>query len=347
MHTCRAGASRRHLALPVVLAAAAALSACSGDASPIAAPPSIDDPSVRRAPETPAPAIANPLSGALLYVDPLSNARRSADAWRATRPTDAALLDKIAGQPQVRWFGNWNTAVRADVDASVSAQARAGALPVIVAYNIPQRDCGGLSGNNTTSVAGYRNWISAFAEGIGARRAVVILEPDALAGMGCLSPADQQVRLDLFHYAIQALSASGTVSVYLDAGNPRWQPAATMAERLVAAGVASTNGFTLNLSNFLTTEENVAYGGALSALVGGKHFLVDTGRNGAGGNGTWCNPTGQALGSRPSTSPGIPLVDAFLWVKAPGESDGACNGAAASGEWMPDYALGLAKRASW
>jgi endoglucanase len=287
------------------------------------------------------------MAGAALYVDPASNARRTADAWRASRPADATQLEKIAGQPQVRWFGNWSSSVRADVDATVSTQLRAGTLPVVVAYNIPQRDCGGLSGNNTTTVAGYRSWISAFAEGIGARRAVVILEPDALAGMGCLSAADQQTRFELFRYAIQALSASGTVSVYLDAGNPRWQPASTMAERLVAAGVATTKGFALNLSNFLPTDENVAYGGALSALVGGKHFLIDTGRNGTGGNGTWCNPAGQALGTRPTTSTGMPLVDALLWVKAPGESDGACNGAAESGQWMPEYALGLAKRASW
>jgi endoglucanase len=34
-------------------------------------------------------------------------------------------------------------------------------------------------------------------------------------------------------------------------------------------------------------------------------------------------------------------------VKAPGESDGACNGAPASGEWMPEYALGLAQRAAF
>jgi endoglucanase len=33
-------------------------------------------------------------------------------------------------------------------------------------------------------------------------------------------------------------------------------------------------------------------------------------------------------------------------VKPPGESDGECNGGPAAGRWWPEYALGLAQRAS-
>jgi endoglucanase len=74
---------------------------------------------------------------------------------------------------------------------------------------------------------------------------------------------------------------------------------------------------------------------------------VDTGRNGLGPHGEWCNPPGRALGERPTTATGHALADAFLWVKSPGESDGPCNGSARSGEWMPEYALGLAQRAAY
>jgi len=338
------------LARPLLRAAAlsslAALAACSADSS--TAPTSSDARGVSGTPASPAvPTTANPLSGALLWTDPASNARRTADAWRASRPADAAQLDKVAAQPQVRWFGNWNTNVAADADAATTGITAAGALPVFVAYNLPQRDCGGLSGNNSTSADGYRTWIAALARGIGARRAAVILEPDALAGMDCLSAADQQLRLDLLGAAVQALRATGTISVYLDAGNPAWQTPATMASRLARAGIANAQGFSLNVSNFLATADNVTYGRQLSALVGDKHFVIDTGRNGMGGNGEWCNPAGRALGERPTTSTGQALVDAFLWVKAPGESDGACNGGSASGQWMPEYALGLAQRAGY
>ncbi len=54
-----------------------------------------------------------------------------------------------------------------------------------------------------------------------------------------------------------------------------------------------------------------------------------------------------ALGDRPTTVTSIANVDAFLWIKAPRESDGASNGVPAAGAWMPDYALGLAQRASY
>ena len=75
----------------------------------------------------------------------------------------------------------------------------------------------------------------------------------------------------------------------------------------------------------------------------------DTSRNGLGptADNQWCNPDGRALGDRPSTQTGLAYVDAFLWVKAPGESDGACAGAPAAGTWMPEYALGLAQRAAY
>jgi endoglucanase len=289
----------------------------------------------------------NPFAGASFWIDPSSNARRTADAWRTVRPVDAGQLEKIASQPQVSWFGDWNTDVARDADAATATISAAGALPVFVAYNMPKRDCGGLSGDNTTGVAAYRGWIAALADGIGSRRAVVILEPDALAGMDCLGPADQQMRLDLIAYAVQTLRARGSVAVYLDAGNPGWQTAATMADRLTRAGIAAAQGFALNVSNFLPTASNLTYGRAISALIGNKHFVIDTGRNGTGANGDWCNPAGRALGERPSSGTGQALVDAFLWVKAPGESDGVCHGATASGDWMPEYALGLAQRAAY
>jgi endoglucanase len=292
---------------------------------------------------------ASALAGARLYVDPSSNARRTADQWRATRPADAAQLDKIAVQPQARWFGDWNTNIWADVDAATTAMTSAGAVPVFVAYNIPQRDCGGLSGGNQVSVASYKQWISGFAAGIGARRAAVILEPDALANMDCLSPADQQTRLSLFAYAIAAFKALPATSVYIDAGHAKWQAVSVMASRLTAAGVADAAGFALNVSNFVSDADNIAYGQKLSSLIDGKHFIIDSGRNGLGptSNNEWCNPTGRALGTRPTTNTGVAGLDAFLWIKTPGESDGACNGAPAAGQWWADYALGLAQRAAF
>jgi endoglucanase len=122
-----------------------------------------------------------------------------------------------------------------------------------------------------------------------------------------------------------------------------------MASRLSRADIAEASGFSLNVSNFFFNADNVSYGQQLSALVGGKHFIVDSGRNGLGptADSQWCNPAGRALGTRPTTQTGNSLVDAFLWIKTPGESDGSCNGAPSAGAWMPEYALGLAQRAAF
>lgn len=84
-------------------------------------------------------------------------------------------------------------------------------------------------------------------------------------------------------------------------------------------------------------------------------FLIDTSRNGWGGpgrptgpspstdlntfvnaskidvrqhRGLWCNQNGAGLGERPQAAPaGFPAshVDAFVWVKPPGDSDGASS----------------------
>jgi endoglucanase len=53
--------------------------------------------------------------------------------------------------------------------------------------------------------------------------------------------------------------------------------------------------------------------------------------------GNWCNAPGSGLGPRPTASTGAPLVDAYLWVKTPGESDGQCDAAGGARAW--DYSI--------
>jgi endoglucanase len=293
--------------------------------------------------------ILNPLAAASLFVFPNSSAQKTADSWRTSRPMDAAEMDKIAAQPQASWFGDWNTDIRHDVSATVGKAANVGRVPVLVAYDIPLRDCGSYSAGGATSASAYRTWIADFAHGIGARRAVVVLEPDALAGMDCLTSTQRSTRSSLLKYAVQQLKAMGAVSVYVDAGNSHWQSASTMATRLLNAGISLADGFSLNVSNFFRTTDEVKFGAAVSSRVGGKHYVIDTSRNGLGPTTDfqWCNPEGRALGEKPTTKTGIARVDAFLWVKLPGESDGACHGYPEAGTWVPEYALGLAQRASY
>jgi endoglucanase len=289
---------------------------------------------------------ANPFQGRRLYVDPASPARRQADAWARSRPRDAALMRLIAEQPQVAWLGDWVRDIRSEVDQRVSAITRAGALPVFVVYNIPHRDCGQYSAGGARGGDDYRRWVIAFARGLNNRRAVVILEPDALPSLDCLPARFQDERYVLIREAVQTLEGAGA-AVYVDAGNANWRQPPVMAERLRRAGIERAQGFSLNVSNFHGLSVNLAYGDRLSGLIGGKHYVVDTSRNGRGAavERQWCNAPNQALGRAPTTQTGHALADAYLWVKTPGQSDGTCNGGPRAGEWWADYALELSRAA--
>ncbi len=290
----------------------------------------------------------DPLSGANLYVDPNSTAAVQAKAWATSNPSGAALMTKIATQPVGKWFGGWNANIQADSAAYVNAAASSNSVPVLIAYNVPFRDCGGYSAGGATTADAYNAWIKGMAQGIGSNKAVVILEPDGLANIDCLSQSEKDSRYVMLQNAISTLKANKNTMVYIDAGNSNWISANDMAPRLKNAGIALADGFALNVSNFYATSDLTSFGNQLSPLVNGKHFVIDTSRNGNGPNGSeWCNPAGRALGQKPTANTGSPLVDAFLWLKTPGESDGNCNGGPSAGVWWPEYAVGLAQRAAY
>ncbi len=287
----------------------------------------------------------NPLANVNLYVDPHSAAMRQQREWQNSYGEGARLMQALSGASTATWFGNWNSNITQDVQTLVSKAGSQGSVPVLVAYNLPQRDCGGYSSGGSNSPDGYRSWIDSFASGIGSGKAIVILEPDALSQIGCLSSSDQSTRLSLLAYAVSSLKRNSDTKVYVDAGHSGWIDAGTMSDRLSRANVYAADGFALNVSNFMPTSDEVSYGTALSNNLNNKHFIVDTSRNGRGSNGEWCNPWGRAIGAQPTTNTGNSLVDAYLWLKVPGESDGNCNGGPSAGTWWPDYATSLVRNA--
>jgi endoglucanase len=224
----------------------------------------------------------------------------------------------------------------------------------MVLYNIPHRDCGLYSAGGASDADAYKEWIRAVAAGIGDRPAVVILEPDALAGSDCLPPDLATERSALIADAVEILTAQPRTDVYIDAGNVTWHPAGEIARRLMDAGIEHAAGFSLNVSNFFLTADSIAFGREISdaLALGGTHFVIDTSRNGNGpwesdDPESWCNPPGRALGEPSTVETADPLVDAYLWIKRPGESDGECRGAPEAGAWYPEYALELARNANW
>jgi endoglucanase len=278
-----------------------------------------------------------------LYVDPNSSAARQAKAWRNGRPEDASLMDQLAAQPTAIWFGNWTPSIYNDVHNVVSKAAGQNATPVLVAYNIPARDCGGYSAGGSASPSGYTAWIESFASAIGTNRAIIILEPDALAGMGCLDSKDQQTRLGLISSAVNRLKINPAAKVYIDGGHSGWIDPLKIASDLHEANVGGADGFALNVSNFDSNDNSIKYGRQISSKLNDKRFVIDTSRNGNGSNGEWCNPHGRAIGTKPTFSTGNAMIEAFLWIKTPGESDGNCNGGPNAGQWWADYALQLVR----
>jgi endoglucanase len=331
----------------VLLAILVGLVGCSSDED---APARSSEPPVEAAANGP-----NPIAGQAFYVDPEGPAALQAKRWRSEgRAADAAAMARMAKRPTATWFADAAEVGPRVREASIKA-AKAGRSALLVAYHVPGRDCGSYSAGGSGSSSGYRTWVRGFASGIGARRATVILEPDAIAQAvveSCLSDAAKAERYALLADAVKTLAALPNVAVYIDAGNPGFvRPVSRLVGPLRAAGIKAADGFALNVSNFYRTDRVIEYGRALSRRLGGAHFVVDTSRNGNGpsfhddpGGPKWCNPPGRAIGRSPTTQTGQRKVDAYLWVKQPGASDGTCRaGAPPAGHWWPEYALQLVR----
>jgi endoglucanase len=375
----------------------------------------------------------------VFYVDPDSEAAHQALTDLVHHDFVGAInMAKLASWPEAQWFTKGTPSeVESQAGALVRAAARQHAVPVLVPYYIPLRDCSQFSAGGAQSDADYKVWIASLARGLGASKAVVILEPDGLA----LLPSDcgqdptgeiTAARFVDIQYAISVLEAQPGTSVYLDAGHSQWHSTGDMAARLIQAGVDQAQGFFLNVSNFQPTAQIDQYGTWISKCIwfatkgpewaaghtdwcasqyfsgaapndgqpGNSvsptdpstwhwtdlwfdqnagtppadqltHFVADTSRNGQGawtppagkytGDAqTWCNPPGRGVGDRPTANTGVPLVDAYLFVKTIGESDGQCNRGIpggtidpeygivdpAAGAWWPDFAHILAQNAN-
>ncbi len=367
---------------------------------------------------------------------------------RARRLADARRLATMEAIPQAVWFTSGSPVeVERGVRNTMRAASQERRVPVLVAYNVPFRDCAGFSAGGAVDTVAYEAWIDGFARGIGDGKAVVILEPDSLgiipynktifgAADSCqptitdaqgnvvaapgASPSERYAQLN---YAVDSIGAKAPrTAVYLDGTHSAWLSPGDAAFRLVTAGVQRAQGFFLNVSNYQPTDQNAQFGtwvsdcitaatagapwaaghfdycpsqydpatnystvnytpdfaagvtAGLAALMGGAtattHFVIDTSRNGQGpwtpaviypDAQNWCNPPGRGVGPRPTAATGIPLADAELWIKIPGESDGSCNRGVsgsttdpewggivdpAAGDWFAQQALELATLAS-
>lgn len=278
--------------------------------------------------------LRHPFRGATLYHD----ADIPVAYWQ--REHGASWLDPIVDEPQARWLTGPDSL--ADLPSTVQAARGQGALPVLVAYNIPNRDCAGAD-HGAANATAYDAWIDRLLDILGSTKAVVILEPDAVAS-DCFDGA----RAAMLAGASRKLARAGQY-VYVDAGHSRWLDPEEMADRLKTAGIVDAEGFSVNVANRQSTQDSQRYAVRLSGLLGGREAIIDTSRNGlaAPPDDQWCNSARQGLGQPPTADPGLDRVAALLWVKSPGESDGTCGGGPDAGVFWPRQARDLIVNAPW
>jgi len=338
----------------------------------------------------------------------------------------------------------WHTVAATIREARVQRRT-----PILVAYDVPYRDCQGLSAGGAADTAAYEAWIDGFAAGIGNARAVVVLEPDSLGiipynttifgatdacqptvidATGATVPApgaDPTDRYAQLAYALVRLATKApNAKVYVDGTHSAWLGVSEAAFRINHLTTTATQtaqaadlpfdpsevGFFLDVSNFQPIDQLIQFGtwvsdciaaatvgaswaignftycpgqydaalnfaidytpayeatvtAGLQNMLGGAsattRFIIDTGRNGQGtldptpygaapfdqpasvlgtlASGSWCNPPGAGVGLRPTMATLVPLLDAYAWIKVPGESDGTCDSAA--GVRACDYSL--------
>lgn len=328
--------ARRVLVLAVT--AAASLSPIAACASAPAGPP----------PASPAP---RPAAAPRLYADPVNSLFAAAAQLAGHDPAEAAKLRAIARTPAGFWAAGQPGEMQM-ITQVTRAAARHHSVPVIVAYNLPNRDaCGKFSAGRPMTAPGYEHWIGQLAAAIGGGDDIVIVEPDGLADIlrHCLSAAQSRQRYQLLQYAMKALGALPHARVYLDAGNPGlFKRPSVLTGPLKKAGIQYGRGFSANVANFQWTGTVITWSQQLEGdLASTARAVIDTSRNGHGPYTgreypRWCNPPGRALGPVPKLDPGPAGIDGYLWIKDPGASDGPCHGGPPAGQDWPTYAAALA-----
>jgi cellulose 1,4-beta-cellobiosidase len=254
---------------------------------------------------------------------------------------DAAAQEKKAGKPLVTVFAVYDLP-----DRDCSAAASSGELSGEAGQKRYQKE--------------YIDKIAAQFKAHGKQRIVAIVEPDSLPNIATnmdkpKCAAAEQVYKHSIAYAIKTL-AMPNVTLYLDAAHAGWlgwsgnrsKIAKIFSDVLAEAGGADKiRGFATNVSNYDALKDGdlaklepsdpatgeLQYVQLLDeslteAGITGKAFVIDTSRNGKSGlrtkSGSWCNIKGAGLGERPQANP-APLLDAYFWIKPPGDSDGGAN----------------------
>lgn len=276
------------------------------------------------------------------FVNPHSQVQNYINA----NPNDPniAKLQKVASQPTAIWLtGGTPDEVETQIRDVIATAA--GKQVTFVIYNIPHRDNGGQSAGGAADEASYYAWlgrIDAVLDSLGNPKVTLIMEPDAI---GFAVQQNDYKRTEWVSVGVQILTQHISRTVYLDVA--MWADLSStagilagvdnMAKRIffmkTSQGLKNVTGFALNTSGYNIDSVCHTFGEVLVRAAGWGKYIVDTSRNGAVTQaGVWENAPGWKIGALPHTQMLTSTFDGNWWVKLPGESDGADNGAPQAGQ---------------
>ena len=250
------------------------------------------------------------------------------------------LASKIFEHPVSFWYGERNGKTIEKLSASLTRlfTRTAPQLPVLVVFNLPNRDMGHYSKGGATSWSSYMRFLEDFTDGLGSNEVIIIYEPDALPHSTLMSDFEAEWRIKIMKRGLETLTRSNA-HVYIDIGHSNWLSPKEANELLDKVSNDKVRGFAVNVSNYRSTQESLEWGSKVCEHRPNDHFIVDTSRNGNGPHGNeWCNPPGRSLGLPPTCDTGNEKCDAFLWIKIPGESDGKANKGPKAGKFWGEMA---------
>jgi cellulose 1,4-beta-cellobiosidase len=346
------------------------------------------------------PAPANPFEGTTFYVSP--KWREELEQAAAHAPNEAARVRSLAAQPVALWINSIDSVKNMLPHWLEESRGKLAVLVLYDLPNRDCAAAASAGELGPGDESRYRTEVvdplAAQLRAHAGQRIAVVIEPDSLANLVTNQKVEKCAKSDAIYrgsiaYAVQTLSMPH-VSLYLDAGHAGWlgwdehrAKIATLFKEVLdrAGGASKIRGFATNVSGYGVLRgddgrrlepsnpcpDELTYVEKLSADlakvgISGKAFVIDTSRNGRAGarskSSSWCNVKNAGLGERPRAAP-APNVDAYYWIKVPGESDGtsdpkapgfdatcasddAAPEAPAAGQFFPSYLVGLIEHAN-
>lgn len=248
-------------------------------------------------------------------------------------PETAFALEEIEKLGIATWYTDRMNTWRQLPSKLVSHCPSTSRLSIVV-YGLPNKDCdareshGGSNHNNKD----YQEFINHLQQSIGDRKVLYVLEPDAVALVadnGCGQALGYE---DNLKYAIRTLSINPNADIYVDVGywmlsNERQlHSISTIVQNLYHT--APFKGITINTSNYRSNSELSKLCHTFRMIQGNDpfHCTIDTSRNynGPSNQNEWCNYKQAGIGQLPTDQTNDSSIDYYIWIKAPGESDGQC-----------------------